>query len=72
MSEENLSQPQTSQQLQQQGWLKISEMPTSWKCEPIDITLEEIEEISKNAKVFIPYGAVGNTEMTDIKKIGSG
>lgn len=45
--------------------------PTSFKCEPINLTLEEIEEKTKNAKVFIPYGGMGNLEGAEPFKLNS-
>lgn len=45
------------------------DFPTSFKLEPINMTLEEIEKATKNAKVFIPYGGCGNLQGADIMKL---
>lgn len=35
-----------------------AEMQTSWKCEPVSLTKEELEEMPKNVKFFQPSAGV--------------
>jgi hypothetical protein len=47
-------------------------LPTSWKCEPLNMTMKEVDEIE--TKTFVPYGGTSfdTYKITDnsiIKKI---